>query len=113
MKIVAALSLIASGNLMTAKAFVAKPPASQLLLQRNQRPSASSLHMVLEKSPAAEKKLAKIEVLKIESDHLRHPLKEVGLYGCHACFLPDSHITWKNENRMKPRRSDDYYSFPV
>ena len=32
--------------------------------------------MVLEKPK--EKKLAKIETLKIESDHLVHPLKEVG-----------------------------------
>ena len=33
--------------------------------------------MVLEK-PATEKKLAKIEQLKIDSDYLVHPLKEVG-----------------------------------
>ena len=38
-------------------------------------PSTTALHMVLEKPK--EKKLPKIEVLKIESDHLVHPLKEV------------------------------------
>lgn len=37
--------------------------------------STSSLHMVLEK-PAA-KKIPKIEQLKIDSDHLLHPLVEV------------------------------------
>jgi len=36
---------------------------------------ASSLSMVLEMPK--EKKLAKIESLKIDSDYLRHPLKEV------------------------------------
>jgi len=37
---------------------------------------SSRLAMVLEKPPA--KKLAKIEQLKVDSDHLIHPLKEVG-----------------------------------
>ena len=39
--------------------------------------STTALNMVLEKPK--EKKLPKIEVLKIESDHLIHPLKEVSL----------------------------------
>ena len=39
------------------------------------RQSSTSLSMVLEKP--MEKKLAKIETLKIDSDHLIHPLKEV------------------------------------
>ena len=39
------------------------------------RSLSSSLSMVLEKPK--EKKLAKIETLKIDSDHLLHPLKEV------------------------------------
>jgi hypothetical protein len=38
--------------------------------------SSSSLSMVLEK-PRTAKKLAKIEVLKTNSNHLIHPLKEV------------------------------------
>lgn len=38
--------------------------------------STTALHMVLEKPK--EKKLPKIELLKIDSDHLIHPLKEVG-----------------------------------
>lgn len=38
--------------------------------------STTALNMVLEKPK--EKKLPKIEVLKLESDHLIHPLKEVG-----------------------------------
>jgi hypothetical protein len=33
--------------------------------------------MVLEK-PLVKKKISKLEILKIESDNLRHPLKEVG-----------------------------------
>jgi hypothetical protein len=37
--------------------------------------SGSSLSMVLEKPKV--KKIAKIESLKVESDHLIHPLKEV------------------------------------
>ena len=37
--------------------------------------NGSSLSMVLEKPK--QKKLQKIEVLKIDSDHLIHPLKEV------------------------------------
>ena len=41
------------------------------------------LSMVLEKPK--EKKLAKIESLKVESDHLVHPLQEVGL---HMFVLP-------------------------
>jgi hypothetical protein len=41
--------------------------------------SSSSLSMVLEKP--REKTLAKIETLKIDSNHLIHPLKEV-------CFFP-------------------------
>jgi len=40
--------------------------------------SPTALNMVLEKPK--EKKLPKIEVLKIESDHLVHPLKEVGFF---------------------------------
>ena len=39
--------------------------------------STTALNMVLEKPK--EKKLPKIEVLKIESDYLIHPLKEVSL----------------------------------
>ena len=54
-----------------ASAFVANP----FLLVGKQERLMSPLHMVLEKPP--EKKLAKIEVLKIESDHLTHPLREV------------------------------------
>ena len=42
--------------------------------------SNSQLSMVLEKPPT--KKLAKIEQLKIDSDHLIHPLKEVGVCLC-------------------------------
>ena len=38
--------------------------------------STTALNMVLEKP--VEKKLPKIEVLKLESDHLLEPLKEVG-----------------------------------
>lgn len=38
--------------------------------------STTALNMVLEKP--VEKKLPKIEALKVESDHLIHPLKEVG-----------------------------------
>jgi hypothetical protein len=38
---------------------------------------SSSLSMVLEKPKV--KKIAKIESLKVESDHLIHPLKEVRL----------------------------------
>jgi hypothetical protein len=33
--------------------------------------------MVLQADPATAKKLQKIEALKIKSDYLRHPLKEV------------------------------------
>lgn len=43
--------------------------------QQPYRSTSSSLHMVLEK-PAA-KKIPKIEQLKIDSDHLLHPLVEV------------------------------------
>lgn len=50
------------------------------LLSAQQRSSRSQLSMVLEKPPPT-KKLAKIEQLKIDSDHLVHPLKEVG---CHV-----------------------------
>jgi hypothetical protein len=38
--------------------------------------TATSLRMVLQK-PLATKKLAKIEVLKVDSDYLINPLKEV------------------------------------
>jgi hypothetical protein len=41
---------------------------------------SSALSMVLEKPK--EKKLQKIETLKIDSDHLIHPLKEVRVYMC-------------------------------
>jgi len=43
--------------------------------------SSSSLNMVLE-APREEKakKLSKLEVLKTNSDHLIHPLKEVSLH---------------------------------
>lgn len=41
-----------------------------------QRQSDSSLSMVLEK-PKQLKKLSKLEILKVDSDHLLHPLKEV------------------------------------
>lgn len=39
-------------------------------------PSGSSLHMVLEK-PVATKKISKLESLKLKSENLVHPLKEV------------------------------------
>jgi hypothetical protein len=90
MQIVTALSLLASGNLMIAKAFVAQPPTTTQLLSHHSRRSSASFRMVLEKSPATEKKLQKIEILKIESAHLVHPLKEVGLNGLYAFF-----IIWK------------------
>lgn len=48
--------------------------------------SSTALHMVLEKPK--EKKLAKIEMLKIESDHLIHPLKEVCTFLVAATMLP-------------------------
>jgi hypothetical protein len=44
-------------------------------MTRRQTSAVAPLRMVLEKPVS--KKLAKIEVLKIESDHLIHPLKEV------------------------------------
>lgn len=65
MKFTAALSLFFVG---ASHAFA--PPSFGI------RRSSSHLSMVLEKPKA--KKLPKIEVLKIESDHLVHPLKEVG-----------------------------------
>jgi hypothetical protein len=62
MKIAAILTLVTSG----VSAFHVAPRSSR---------RSSSLSMVLEKP--ASKKLAKIEVLKIDSNHLVHPLKEV------------------------------------
>ena len=44
----------------------------------------SSLSMVLEKPKV--KKLAKIETLKIDSDHLVHPLKEVRMLNLRSFF---------------------------
>ena len=54
----------------SATAFVPPQVASPAL--------TTALNMVLEKPK--EKKLPKIEVLKMESDHLIHPLKEVGSF---------------------------------
>jgi hypothetical protein len=63
--------------------------------------------MVLERPPV-EKKLAKIEVLKVESDYLIHPLKEVRTCGCpiDVMLLVRSFVFFVV-------RSDDIYSFPV
>jgi hypothetical protein len=58
---------------MSASAFVA--PASNAFGVTSMT-SKSSLNMVLE-SPKKEKKLSKIEILKSNSEHLIHPLKEV------------------------------------
>lgn len=66
-----ALMLVLSGS-TTIMAF--SPLASKV--SRNN--GASSLSMVLEKPKT--KKLAKIESLKVESDHLIHPLMEVGFF---------------------------------
>ena len=54
--------------------------------------STTALNMVLEKPK--EKKLPKIEVLKIDSDHLIHPLKEVGYFvvGSFSFFWMGDHI---------------------
>ena len=58
---------------MSTSAFVA--PASNAFGVTSMS-SKSSLNMVLE-SPKKEKKLSKIEILKSNSEHLIHPLKEV------------------------------------
>lgn len=58
----------------TTAAFTASPFVSNGL---KSLPSArSSLNMVLEK-PATKKEISKLEILKVESANLRHPLKEV------------------------------------
>jgi hypothetical protein len=64
--------------------------------------------MVLEKPLS--KKLAKIEVLKIESNHLIHPLKEVSANRFVRRSLP--HIPRCCEVSYL-FRSDEHYSFPV
>jgi hypothetical protein len=59
-------------------------PSSITVQQRRQNHAASSspsaLHMVLEKPKV--KELPKIESLKMESDHLVHPLREVCTLSC-------------------------------
>eukprot|EP00978_Attheya_sp_CCMP212_P026183 scaffold85671_cov54-Attheya_sp.AAC.1 len=69
MKFVAAIALLATASQVsgfTSPSFVRTPTSTS-------RNGATSLSMVLEKP----KKLSKLEVLKINSDHLIHPLKEV------------------------------------
>ena len=53
----------------SAAAFMGSP------LVASKATSSSSLSMVLEKPK--EKKISKLELLKVQSDHLIHPLKEV------------------------------------
>lgn len=69
MKFVGALTALAAFS-GSAAAFTAAPSFA------SKARSQSSLSMVLEK-PKVEKKLSKLENLKIESDYLIHPLKEV------------------------------------
>jgi hypothetical protein len=71
MKFLIVVSVIAVAS--TASAFQASLPTSARLVN-----PTTALSMILEK-PA---KIAKIEQLKIDSDHLVHPLKEVRLLGC-------------------------------
>ena len=68
---------------LSASAFVA--PNSNAFGVVTSASSATSLNMVLE-APRKEKKLSKIEVLKTNSDHLIHPLKEVSKILMHAVY---------------------------
>ena len=77
--------LIAAQRLAgTTHAFQASPivvsTTARAAAARSGSSSSTQLSMVLEKPPT--KKLAKIEQLKIDSDHLIHPLKEVGVCLC-------------------------------
>ena len=70
--------VVAQVLLMRAEWTESFQPSSSAILRhpvRSTSPS-SQLSMVLEK-PATQKTLAKIEQLKIDSDHLVHPLQEV------------------------------------
>ena len=55
--------------------------------------TSSSLNMVLE-MPKETKKISKLEVLKVKSDHLIHPLREVRILipcpGTHNRYLPSN-----------------------
>ena len=69
---------------MSASAFL--NPSSFGMTTSSSTSSSSSLNMVLE-APKKVKKLAKIETLKVNSDHLIHPLKEVSLYYCQIIII--------------------------
>jgi hypothetical protein len=78
--------------------------------------------MVLEK-PLPTKKLQKIEVLKVDSDYLIHPLKEVrfsifDVISVWCLFVLLGHwlrrgLFFSPLSLSKKNRSDDTYSFPV
>ena len=68
---------------LSASAFVA--PNSNAFGVVTSASSATSLNMVLE-APRKEKKLSKIEILKTNSDHVIHPLKEVSKILMHAMY---------------------------
>ena len=64
-----AVAALSSGS---ATAFVG---SSASLVSKSAQSRSSALSMVLEKPK--EKKISKLEQLKVDSDHLIHPLKEV------------------------------------
>lgn len=81
-------------------AFSFVPSASNIGVSSS---SSTKLSMVLEK-PKVEKKLAKIEVLKTNSDHLIHPLKEVSLFPylfyCYNQHKGNNHVSVSNANKI-------------
>ena len=68
------LPIAVTASLMVATTTTAFTTSTSSLMNVNR--GTSSLNMVLEK-PATKKKISKLETLKIDSDNLRHPLKEV------------------------------------
>lgn len=124
MKFAASVSVAAALSVVTSVAAFTPPSKA------GTSTSSSALHMVLEKP--AEKKLPKIEVLKMDSDHLIHPLKEVGLVfllrvgkRCGCCIVVrgekrkvQTQPTRNNAARytyihMETTRVDEDDSFPV
>lgn len=81
-------------------AFSFVPSASNIGVSSS---SSTKLSMVLEK-PKVEKKLAKIEVLKTNSDHLIHPLKEVSLFPylfyCYNQHKGNNHVSVSNAYKI-------------
>jgi len=84
--------------------------------------SRSSLSMVLEKPK--QKKLAKIEELKVASDHLLHPLREVRPSGHSSSPFasriksrrkraPERLPTTKYDRHKRTTEVMEYHSFPV